>query len=173
MTTAEEGTPVRDKPKPKRRKRLQNVFLDDQGFPDQSNDYDHVLHNIDGGTILRTLKHPFLDLHAPVDLAFYSEFIPDRHKAQMRQDVDLSHLDPDLQEKVYSLIRECWSVFNSKGVFILVKNYECIIDTGNACPIAVKKILYGERKTVIMRQCIAALAMVGHIVQITDGQWLF
>ena len=79
--------------------------LDDRGFPDQSNDYNHVLHNTDGGPILRKLKHPVPDLHAPVDLAFYSEFIPDRHEAQMRQDMDLSHLHPDLQEKVYSLIR--------------------------------------------------------------------
>jgi hypothetical protein len=63
-------------------------------------------------------------------------------------------------------------VFDSKGIFVPVKNYECIIDTGNACPIAEKKIWYGERKTVIMRHCIAALAKVGHIEQITDGQWL-
>ena len=49
---------------------------------------------------MRKLKHSVLDLHSPVDPAFYSEFIPERHKAQMGQDVDLSHLDPDLQEKV-------------------------------------------------------------------------
>ena len=91
----------------------------------------------------------------------------------MRQDVDLSHLDPDLQERIYSLIQEFWSVFDGKGVFVLVKNYKCIIDTGDARPIAVKKILYGERETVIMRRCIAALAKVGHIVQITEGQWIF
>jgi hypothetical protein len=71
------------------------------------------------------------------------------------------------------MIREFWSVFDSKGVFVPVKNYECVIDTGTARPIAVKKILYGERETVIMRHCITALAKVGHIVQITDGQWLF
>jgi len=29
-------------PKPKRCKRLQNVFLDDRGFPDQSNEYNLV-----------------------------------------------------------------------------------------------------------------------------------
>ena len=91
----------------------------------------------------------------------------------MRQEVDLSHLDPDLQEKIYSLIREFWSVFDSKGIFVPVKYYKCIIDTGDARPIAVKKILYGKRKTVIMQRCIAALAKVGHIEQITDGQWLF
>ena len=47
------------------------------------------------------------------------------------------------------------------------------IDTGNARPIVVKKIFYGERETVIMRQCISALAKVGHIRQIMDGRWLF
>ena len=98
---AEEGTPVQVAPKAKQRKRLQNAFLDDRGFPDQSDNYDHVLHNIDGGPILRKLKHPVPDLHAPVDPAFYSEFMPEKHKAQMRQDVDLSHLDPDLQERIY------------------------------------------------------------------------
>ena len=170
---AGEGTPIRVAPKAKRRKRLQNVFLDDRGFPDQSDDYDLLLHNIDGGPVLRRLKHPAPDLNAPVDPAFYSEFIPEVHEAQMRQEVDLSHLDPDLQERIYSLIREFWSVFDSKGIFVPVKYYECIIDTGDARPIAVKKILYGERETVIMRRCIAALAKVGHIEQITDGQWLF
>jgi hypothetical protein len=85
---------------------LQNVFLDDRGFPDQSNDFDQLLHNIDGGPVLRRLKHPAPDLNAPVDPAFFSEFIPEKHEAQMRQEVNLSHLDPDLQEKIYSLIRE-------------------------------------------------------------------
>ena len=129
-----------------------------------------MLHDIKGGPILHKLKHPQPDLDAPPDPAYYSKFIPEKHEAQMRKDMDLSHLDPDLQEEVYSLIREFWSVFNGKGIFVPVKNYECVIDTGTTRPIAVKKI---ERKTVIMRRCIAALAEVGHIVQITDGQWLF
>ena len=100
MAPAEEGTPVRVAPKAKQRKLLHNVFLDDQEFPDQSNDYDHVLHNIDGGPILRKLKHPVPDLNVPVDPIFYSEFKYEKHKAQMRPDVDFSHLDPNLQEKV-------------------------------------------------------------------------
>jgi hypothetical protein len=122
-----------------------------------------VLHNITGGPVLRKLKHSVPDLYAPVDPAFFLEFIPEKHEAQMCQEVDLSHLNPDLQEKVYSLIREFRSVFNSKGIFVPVKYYECIIDTGNARPIAVKKIMYGKRKTVVMRRSIAALAKVGHI----------
>jgi hypothetical protein len=36
-------------PKPKCHKQLQNIFLDDRGFLDQSDEYNHVLHNIDGG----------------------------------------------------------------------------------------------------------------------------
>jgi hypothetical protein len=88
---AGEDTPIRVAPKAKRRKRLQNVFLDDRGFPDQSDNYDHLLYNIDGGPVLRRLKHPAPDLNAPVDPAFFLEFIPKKHEAQMRQDVDLSH----------------------------------------------------------------------------------
>ena len=96
---ADKVTPVWVAPKAKQCKRLQNFFLDDQGFPDQSNNYNHVLHNIDRGPVLRKLKHRVPDLNAPVDPAFYSEFIPEMHKAPMRQDVDLSHFNPNLQEK--------------------------------------------------------------------------
>ncbi len=35
-----------------------NVFIDNQGFPDQSDEFDSLLHNVDGGTILRKRKHP-------------------------------------------------------------------------------------------------------------------
>jgi hypothetical protein len=73
----------------------------------------------------------------------------------------------------YSLIQEFWSVFDSKGVTVPVKSYGCIIDTGSAWPIAIKKINYGDNKTEIMRKCIAALAKVGQIRQIHDGEWLF
>ena len=91
----------------------------------------------------------------------------------MRKDLDLSHLDSNLQEKIYAIIQKYWSVFDEKGVFVPVKNYECVIDTGMARPISVKKILYGERETIVMCKCIAALAKVGHIVQTTEGEWMF
>ena len=54
-------------------------------------------------------------------------------------------------------------MLNIKGIFVPVKYYKCIIDTDNAWPIAVKKVLYGEHETVIMQRCIAALAKIGHI----------
>ncbi len=91
----------------------------------------------------------------------------------MRNDMDLSHLDPALQERIYDIICHHWSVFDKKGIFVTVNHYECVIDTGNARPISVKKILYGERETVIMHQAIAVLYMVGHIRQITNSSWLF
>jgi hypothetical protein len=91
----------------------------------------------------------------------------------MRKDLDLSHLAPDLQTQIYALVVKYWSVFDDRGVFVPVKNYECVIDTGDAHPIAVKKIMYGPREIPIMRKAVAALEKVGHIRQIHDGRWLF
>ena len=108
-----------------------------------------------------------------MDPSFLSVFNPDVHESQLHEELDLSHLSLDVQDKIYDLLREFWSVFDSKGVTVPVKYYECVIDTGSARPIAIKKIHYGENKTVIMRKCIAALAKVGHICQVYDGEWLF
>jgi hypothetical protein len=114
-----------------------------------------------------------LNLDGPINPRFYQPFIPEEHKDIMRKQADLSNLDPNQQEQVYNLIREFWLVFDKRGVFVPVKSYECVIDTGSAQPIAVKKILYGKQETVIMQSCNLALAKVGHIQQITDGSWLF
>ncbi len=132
-----------------------------------------MLRNIDDGPILRKLRHPQPNLNASVDPLYYPPFISAKHKAIMRKDMDLSHLDPALQERIYNIICHHWSVFDEKGIFVPVKHYECVIDTGNARLISVKKILYGERKTVIIRQAITTLYKVGHIRQITTGGWLF
>jgi hypothetical protein len=64
-------------------------------------------------------------------------------------------------------------VFDNRGTFTPIRFYECVIDTGTAAPISIKKINYGTWETSIMRKCIAALAKVGQIVQIHDGHWLF
>jgi hypothetical protein len=95
--TSNEIAPIRVSPKPKQHKCLNNVFLDDHGFPDVSNEYNHVLHNIHGRPILRKLRHPKPDLSAPVDPLYYSQFILEKHKTIMKRDMDLSHLDPTLQ----------------------------------------------------------------------------
>ena len=165
--------PIRLAQKPKRQKQVHNVFFDDRGFPDQSDEYDYLLHTVDGRPILRKLLHPAPALDGKIDSQFLSVFDPAVHETQMREDLDLSHLAVDMQEQVYGLVREYWSVFDTKGVTVPVKNYECIIDTGTARPIAIKKILYGENEVIVMRKCIAKLAEVGHIRQIHGGEWLF
>jgi hypothetical protein len=101
-----ESSPIKVDPKPKRRKRLQNVFLEDREFPNQSNDYDHVLHGMDGGPILWKLHHPQPNLKVPVNPLYYSPFVAKRHKALMCKDMDLSHLNLALQEKIYTIIHE-------------------------------------------------------------------
>jgi hypothetical protein len=63
--------------------------------------------------------------------------------------------------------------FNERGVWIPVRNYECVIDTGNAHPITVKKIQYGPKELPIMQKAITTLGKVGHIRQMHDGHWLF
>ena len=85
------------------------------------------------------------DLDRPIDPSFDHPFIQEEHDDIMRKKVDLSHLDLNLQSQVYDLIREFWPVFDERGVFVPVKNYECDIDTGTARPIAVKNRLWQTR----------------------------
>jgi hypothetical protein len=165
-------SPIRVADKPKRHRQLNNVFVDDRGFPDKSKYYKNLLHNIDGGPILCKLKHPPLSLDE-VDPMFFSAYDKSKHGAQLKKDLYLSHLEPAVCNQIYTLVKKYWSVFNDKGVFVPVKNYKCVIDTGDAKPIAVKKILYGPREVPIMWTAIAALKKVGHIQQMTDRCWLF
>jgi hypothetical protein len=95
------------------------------------------------------------------------------HGNQLARDLDISHLDPTHAEELIALIKQYWSVFNEHGTFTPLHGYQCIIDTGNAKPIAIQKIMYGSKEMVIMCKSIAALAKVGHIRQMHDGQWLF
>ncbi len=158
--------------KPKRCKWLQNVFVDDHGFPDKTEHYEELLCNADGGVILRKLKHPPPPLDE-VDPLFFCTYDEAKHGKQMQRDLNLSHLEPHVRDCVYDLVKKYWPVFDTNGVFVPVKNYKCIIDTGDSSPIAIKKILYGPKETLIMRKAIAALEKVGQIHQITDGCWLF
>jgi hypothetical protein len=54
-------------------------------------------------------------------------------------------------------------------VFVPVKNYNCVINTGDAPPIVVKKIQYGLEEIPIMHQAISALKKVEHIHQFTTN----
>ena len=74
--------------KSKYRRRIKNVFIDDRGFPDLSDEYDTLLHNVDGGPVLRKLKHspPPLDV---VDPSFNFQYEEAVHGDILRQRLDL------------------------------------------------------------------------------------
>ena len=155
-----------------RGRRRPNVFLDDRGYPDQSHEFDTILHNVCGGPILRRRKHPAPPLDE-IDPRFLSHYDESVHGEKLRRELDLSHLDPPVRDAVTKLLQKYWSVFDDKGQFVPVKDYQCSIDTGNARPICVRAINYGPREIPIMRKCIASLEKLGHIRQIHDGGWLF
>jgi hypothetical protein len=130
------------------------------------------MHNIDGGVILRKKKHPQPPLDVD-DPEFNYKFDEALHSGQLKSELSIAHLSPANQADVVALIKKYWMVFDERGTFTPIIDYKCVIDTGNAAPIAIKKINYGTRKTPIMQKCIAALEKVGQIVQIHDGHWLF
>jgi hypothetical protein len=162
-----DGSPIRVADKSRSRRRIKNVFIDDRGFPDQSNEFDILLHDIDGGPVLWKLKHPPPPIGS-VDPMFMFTYDEALHGERLRKDLDLSHLEVTLQHTLYALVQKYWSVFDDRGVFVPVRNYECVIDTGDAHLIAVKKIMYGPNELPIMRRAVAALEKVGNIRQITN-----
>jgi hypothetical protein len=111
----------------------------------------------------------------PIDVddpTFNYVFTKELHEEVLRSQLGLSHLLPEDANALLAVIKEYCCVFDERGTFTPVQNYQCIIDTGTAKPIAVKKILYGPQEIPIMQKSIAALKKVGHIRQIHDGRWL-
>ncbi len=147
-------------------------FYENQGFLNESDEYDHLLHNIDGGIILRKKKFPTppIDVDNPNFNHVYSKEL---HGNKLQSDLDLSHLFPKDAAALIAIIKEYWCVFDDRGTFTPICNHQCIIATGIATPITIKKILYGPREILIVRKSIAALEKVRQICQIHDGQWLF
>jgi hypothetical protein len=149
--------------KPKHCWRLTNVFVNnDRGSPDKSEYYKQLLHNIDDEPILCKLKHPPPSLDE-VNPKFSCTHGKSKHGAQLKNDLNLFHLEPAIRNQIYALVKKYWPVFDDKGVFVPVKNYKCLIDTGDPKPIAIKMILFGPREIPIMQTAIAALEKVGHI----------
>ena len=109
-STDPSGEPIRVARKIRGKKRP-NVFLDDQGFPDQSHEFDVILHNIEGGPILWKRKHaaPPLD---DIDPRFLSQYDEKIHGKKLRKEIDLSHLDGTTRDLVYKLLQKYWSVFD-------------------------------------------------------------
>jgi hypothetical protein len=158
--------------KPKHFWWLNNVFVDDRGFPDKYKDYQILLHNIDDGPILHKLKHPPPPFDE-VDPKFFYPYNESKHGERLMKDLDLPHLEPAVRNRIHALIERYWYVFDIEGIFVPVKNDECVINTGDSKPITVKRTLYGPIEIPIMRNAIAALKRVIHLQQIHDGRWLF
>jgi hypothetical protein len=112
---------------------------------------------------------PPLDQDDPVFNYVYSEA---KHGERLKE-LDLSYLQPEERKHLTALIKKCWCVLDEHGTFVPIRHYQCIIDTGSTTPFAIKKIYYDPREVPIMRKSIAALAKMGQICQIHDGQWLF
>jgi hypothetical protein len=145
------------------KKKSQNVFYDDRGFPDESDAYNHLLHNIDGSIVQWKKKYgaPALDQDDPVFNYVYSE----AKNGERLKELNLSHLQPEERERLTALIKKYWCVFDECGTFVPIRHYQYIIDTGSAAPIAIKKIHYGPGEVPIMRKSIAALVKMGQIVK--------
>jgi hypothetical protein len=154
------------------RKKACNIFYDDRGFPDESDAYNHLLHNIDSKVVLCKKKFvaPALDQDDP---KFKYTFSEADHGKHLKNELDLFHLSLEQGAQLTALIKQYWCVFDDLGTFIPVRHYQCIIDTGSAALNAVKKIHYGPWEIPIMHCSIAVLEKIGQISQIHDGQWLF
>ena len=87
--------PIRVATKPKKRKRSDNVFYDDRGFPDQSNEFDSLLRNIEGGSVLRKQQYPAPPLD-DIDPTFAATYVEAIHGEKLRTELDLTHLEPDV-----------------------------------------------------------------------------
>ncbi len=114
------GSPIRMAVKHKGCHWLQNVFSNDRGFPNQSDEYDMLLHNIDGGLIPRKLKHPPPPLNV-ANLKFLFPFDKALHGERLCEQLNLSHLDPSTQLAGTDLVKKYWSVFDKPWVWVPVR----------------------------------------------------
>jgi hypothetical protein len=132
--------PIRGVTKRKCCKRSKNVFYDDSRFSDKTDDYNNCLNNIGSGVILQQKKSPIPQLDV-IDLEFHYDFDETLHGVQLAKDLDVSHLNPSQAAQLIALIKQYWTIFNDRGTFTPMHSYQCVIDTGNAKLIAVKKIM--------------------------------
>ncbi len=114
MDVKETKSPIRVTPKPKSCRKLQNVFYDNHGFPDQSDEFDHLLKNIEGGVILHKKKHPQppLNVNNPT---FNYKFDEALHAAKIISELLLDHLSLADATEVVALIKQYWTMFNKRG----------------------------------------------------------
>ena len=131
--------------KEKCRKQSRNVFTDDRGFPDLTNDYDTLLHNIDGGPVLRKLRHPALPLDE-TDPSFNFLFDEALHGERLCQLLDLSHLDVALQTRSYNLIKSTGPSSTTAGSGYQSKIMNVLSTQAMHPPLQSRTSVTGQRK---------------------------
>ncbi len=109
------------------------MFFDDQGFPDDSDEYNKLLHNINGGVIQQKKKFPTPPIDV-VDPVFNWEYSDELHGDKLWTDLDVSHLSPEHVAALLNVIKKYWCVFDKRGTFTPVRNYEWIIDSVQVQP---------------------------------------
>jgi hypothetical protein len=100
-------SPIRVAPKPKSctTKKARNVFFNDRGFPDKSDEYDTLLHNIDSGVILQKKKFltPPIDVVNPI---FNWEYSDELHGDKLWTNLGVSHLSPEHAAALVKVIKK-------------------------------------------------------------------
>ena len=110
------GAPIHHVAGGKRGHKRPNVFYNDRGFPDQSDDYEYLLYGVDEGRVVRKRKFPAPPLDQ-IDPTFQCDFIEELHGPKLDAELDLSHLPVKIKSQVYNLFTQYWSVFADKGIF--------------------------------------------------------
>ena len=91
--------PIQPAQKGKEGQKRENVFYEQHGIPKQSNEFDYILHSVDGGLLLHTHQHPSPPLDE-IDLAFHSVFDEKLHGEKLNNELDPTHLPKHVRKLV-------------------------------------------------------------------------
>ncbi|KAL3794570.1 hypothetical protein HJC23_008026 [Cyclotella cryptica] len=165
------GDPIRVAPKGKKGRRRDNVFFDDRGFPDVSGEFDYLLHRTGGGKVIRKRLHPSPRI-GEIDEQFNVQYEEAKHGEKLRRELKIDHLTPTQQDKLVALIKKYWAVFDDTGLFVPVKDYECVIDTGSARPIS-RAHQPDSSWSMALQGFVSPKPHQEHITDIDDFVWRF
>ena len=143
-------------------------LVDDRGFPDQQIDFD-FLEEKECAPLLRKVVP---ELPKDIDPEFNVKFNEAEHGAYLKEHLKVGDVPPETLERLTTLIKKYWCVFNPEGVQMSVIGYECDIDTGDATPISCGNVNYGVREAKIMDKHIAALVEMTHAYGIQSSAWM-
>jgi hypothetical protein len=116
------------------------------------------LHQEEVGKVIRKCSVPPLR-DADIDPKFtsreYNKLIDGDY---LRRNLNIgSSVDDTTRLQVTNLVKKYWCCFVEENVKIPIRNYECVIDTGDHMPLSVRNIRYGLHETPIMQKAIDSL----------------